>query len=112
MEIRENNEICIYAPLSATINEYESSRLITNIANDSRKIGIDLINVSDCTIDFIENLKQISSNKKISLFNIPSDIFILFNTMNIDKSVHLYVNEQDFIEGSRQLLNRNFSIVL
>ena len=112
MEIRENNEICIYAPLSTTINENESSRLITNIAKDSRKIGIDLINVNDCTIDFIENLKLISSNKKISLFNIPSDIFILFNTMNIDKSVHLYVNELDFIEGSRQLLNRNFSIVL
>ncbi len=111
MEIRENNEICIYAPISNVLDEYESNRLFDNIKKDSRKIAIDLTYVNECSINFIEKLKKMSSNKKIGLFNIPAEIFILFNTMNIDKNVLLYTSELDFLEETRRLINRNFSVV-
>ena len=87
------------------------SKLFEKILADSRKIAIDLAYVNDCTIDFIECLKKVSQTKKIGIFNIPSDIFVLFNTMKLDKEVELYVSELDFINSSHQLLNRNFSLV-
>ena len=111
MEIRENNKMCIYAPLNNILNKYESDRLFNDILKEKREIAIDLANVNDCTIDFIENLKQVAHNKKIGIFNIPSDIFVLFNTMKIDKCVELYVSELDFIESSRKLINREFSLI-
>ncbi len=111
MEIRDNEKVCIFAPLSPTLDKYESSRILKKISNESREIALDLRFVQDCTIDFIESLKEIASIKKIGIFNIPSDIFVLFNIMQIDKTVKLFVCEPDFEENSRQLINRQFSLV-
>ena len=111
MEIRDNENLCIYAPLSPKLNSYESKRLFNELANDSRIVGIDLSYVCDCTIDFIEELKALSKIKNIGIFNIPSDIFTLFNFMNLDKTAELYVSELDFLEGSRKLINRKFAVV-
>ena len=111
MEIRENDKLCIFAPLSAVLNKQESDRLFENIRKDSRRVAIDLSFVTDCTIDFISSLLNIAKVKDIGLFNISSDIFVLLNNMNVDKKVNLYVSELDFTENSRQLLNRKFSII-
>lgn len=111
MEIRDNNKFCIFAPLCRQIDKYEATRLFKNIEKESRNIAVDLQYVQDCTIDFINIIKQIAKEKEIGIFNIPSDIFTLFNIMGIDKISNLFVNELDFIENQRQLINRNFSII-
>jgi anti-anti-sigma regulatory factor len=110
MEIRDNDKICIFAPLSPNLDKYESARLAKNINSESREVAIDLQYVEDCTIDFIELLRKISKIKEIGIFNIPSDIFTLINIMGIDKVVKIFVNELDFEENQRQLINRRFSI--
>ncbi len=111
MEIRDNENVCIFAPLSSKLDQYESTRILNKISKETREIALDLRFVQDCTIDFIETLRKISANKKIGIFNIPSDIFVLFNVMHMDKTVKLFVSETDFEEDTRQLINRQFSIV-
>lgn len=111
MEIRENDTICIFAPLNNKLGIRETKRLINKLQKESRNIALDLTNVTDCTIDFFENIKNLALQKKIGIFNINSDIFALFLTMNLDKSLKLFVNEIDFQENSRQLLKREFSLV-
>lgn len=111
MEIRDNEQLCIYAPLSKKLTSYESDRLYSEIISEKRRVGIDLYYVYDCTVEFIERIKEISQKKKVGIFNIPSDIFALFNIMELDKCADLYVSELDFAENSRQLLNRRFTIV-
>lgn len=108
MEIRETEKFCIITPLSPKLGARESSRIGEEIAEISKKIGIDLSFVQDCTIDFIN---QLTSLKNISLFNIPSDIFAILTSMNLDKSIPLFVSELDFLDDKHQLLNRKFSIV-
>ena len=109
MEIRETEKFCIITPLSPKLNERESLKLENEILNSEKKrIGIDLSFVNDCTIDFIS---QLLNFKNISLFNIPSDIFAILISMNLDKSIPLYVSELDFTEDKHQLLNRKFSLV-
>ena len=110
MEIRDNNKICIIAPICAKLDKYKTKRVLNKINSETRQVAIDLSYVQDCSIEFIEALKTLT-NKKIGIFNIPSDIFVLFNIMSLDKSVELYVSELDFEEKSRQLINRKFSIV-
>ena len=64
--------------------------------------------VDKCDIEFIDMLTQIGN---IGLFNVASDVFALFNVMNIDKKVELFVSEMDFKAEKQQLLNRKICIV-
>ena len=78
---------------------------------DSRELAIDLNYDVGCSIEFINMIKEICAIKKIGIFNIPSDIFTLFNVMQIDKCASLYVSEIDFKADKRQLINRCFTVV-
>ena len=60
--------------------------------------------------EFFDRLKKLT-NKELGLFNIPSDIFVLLNVMDIDKTAKLYVSEMDFEEDLRQLINRKFALI-
>ena len=112
MEIRDNENICIIAPLSAYLGARECKRLFEELIQEKRATAIDLKYVSDCSIEFIEALKDFSKkNKNVGIFNIPSDIFALFNIMNVDRVSSLFVSQIDFEENVRQLINRKFSIV-
>lgn len=112
MEIRDTEKVCIFAPLSTKLDKYESSRLLEKFSCETRDIALDLRFVQDCTIEFIEMLKELAQIKNIGVFNIPSDIFVLFNIMSLDKSARLFVSENDFEENSRQLVNRQFRIAV
>lgn len=111
MEIRDNEKVCIFAPLSPKLDRYESSRILNKVSKESREIALDLRFVQDCTIEFIETVKNIASTKNIGIFNIPSDIFVLFNIMHVDKYAKLFVSEPDFKDDTRQLINRQFTLL-
>ena len=113
MEIREKDNNFIITPLSPKLSQRESLRLTDEIENlirecDSENIGLDMSLVQDCTIDFI---KSILSFKSISLFNIHSDIFAIFASMDIDKKIDLYVSELDFLHKKHKLINRKFAVI-
>ncbi len=109
MEIKISEKFCILTPLNPKLDKYYTSKLQEEISRYSElRIGLDLTYVSDCTFDFFEMIKNL---KTISLFNIHSDIFTLFNIMKIDKIANLYVSELDFKTDKHRLLNRAFCIV-
>ncbi len=111
MEVRYNNKICIFAPLSSKLDKRVCQRLFSKLSAENRQIALDLSYVNDCTVDFCEALTDLAKEKNIGIFNIPSDIFALFNIMNIDKCTNLFVSEIDFEENSRRLIRRKFSFV-
>ena len=109
MEIKSNEKYSIITPLSPKLNEREGLRIKAEaLIEKTPKIALDMTYVKDCTIEFI---KQLLTIKNICLFNLNSDIFALFFSMNLDKSVKLYVSEIDFIEEKHQLINRKFSVL-
>lgn len=109
MEIQYNDKYCVITPLSSVLNKNQCDRLYCEIkSNIGFQIGLDLSFVNDCTEDFIEMLK---SFRNLNVFNIPSDIFVLFNTMKMDKCLNLYASEEDFTENSHRLINRSFKVL-
>lgn len=109
MEIVTQDKLCILKPLSPILDEREAVRLFEEVDTHSNyNIGIDLSFVKECTIGFMLNLDK---HTNISIFNIPSDIFTLFNIMNVDKKINLFVSENDFKDNKRRLLNRKFFVV-
>ena len=108
MEIKQSDKYCIIKPLCPKITKREAERLIYEAENQDKTPAFDMSFVNDCTIDFIELSKNI---KNLSLFNINSDIFSLFLSMNLDKRFKLFVSELDFLEDKHQLINRKFSLV-
>ena len=110
MEIRDNEDICIIAPICEKLDSRRIKRIVEKIQQEKRKVAIDLNYVQDCTIDFIEAIKLLSK-KDLGIFNIPSDIFVLFNIMNLDKAINLYVSELDFEADTHKIINRKFAII-
>lgn len=110
MEIRTNQDICIIAPICKKIDSFKSNLILEKIKKETRRIALDLTYVQECTIDFIEALINLQQNE-LGIFNIPADIFVLFNIMNVDKSIKLYVSEIDFETNSHQIINRKFVFV-
>ena len=107
IELKENK--CIITPLSPIMNKVETHRLYNTILEYKNYIiAINLDNVIDCTIDFINIIKN---HNNISIYNIQSDIFAIFNKMNIDKFANLYNSEIDFNHNSHKLLNRQFTLI-
>ena len=111
MEIRETREYIVIMPLSPILDLRESRRLFSEINLASKKVAFDMSLVNSCTIDFINIIKEYTKHNDINFFNINSDLFVLFNIMKIDKLAKLFVSELDFVENSRQLINRTFSIL-
>ena len=109
MEIMMKDNCCIITPLSPKLSERETFRLKEEVINNSElRTGLNMAYVNDCTIDFIECIKNY---KNISLFNIHSDVFAILTSMNLDKTLKLFVSEMDFLNDKHQLLNRKFSVV-
>ena len=108
MEIKETAKYCIIMQISPKLGNREVSRLSSEIRKYKTPIAIDMSLVKDCTIEFINLIKDITN---LSLFNINSDIFALLISMNLDKTLQLFVSENDFQNNKHQLLNRKFCIV-
>ena len=109
MEIFNTDKYCIITPLSPKLSEHETARISSEIGRFyPLRIGLDLSYVRDCTIDFIEKIKELGN---VSLFNVSSDIFAILISMNLDKSIKLYVSEMDFLDNRHQLLNRKFKLI-
>jgi len=110
MEIRYNKNVCIIAPICKKIDSFKTKCILEKIQNENRQIAIDLAYVQECTIDFIEAIKKLAE-KNLGIFNIPSDVFVLFNIMDLDKTAKLFVSELDFETNSHQIINRKFAII-
>ena len=109
MEITVRENCRIITPLSPKLTERESLRLSEELDNYCEyRTGIDLTYVVDCTYDFIQKIRE---HRDISLFNIPSDIFAILTSMDLDKSIKLFVSEMDFLNDKHRLLNRKFHLV-
>ena len=109
MEITNFDNRCIITPMSAKLDLRQVIRIKKEIENNSDKIiGLNMENVEDCSIDFIEELKK---QQNVNLFNINSNIFVLFNVMKIDKFINLYVSQNDFIENKRRIINRCLNVI-
>ena len=109
MEIKTSDNFCIITPFSPKLDKKEATKLFAEIIrNKNLKMGIDMSFVEECTIEFIELISQIGN---IGIFNVTSDVFVLFNVMNVDKKINLFVNEIDFKADKHQLLNRKFCLI-
>ena len=71
---------------------------------DTKPVALDLKEVESVTEDF-------SETTKLTLLNIPSELFALLNLRRYDKNVKMFNNNLDFIEDKRELINRKFHIV-
>jgi hypothetical protein len=109
MEITLKDNCRIITPLSSKLTDRESQRLSEELINCYEdRTALDMTYVNDCTIDFID---EISRYKGISLFNISSDVFAVLTSMNLDKTLKLFVSEMDFLNDKHQLINRKFCII-
>lgn len=109
-KIRDDYENTIVYFDRQLLSDDEVLRLKTFLLKNSpsKRIAIDLGNIKIAHNCFFAMLKEFAASKKLSLFNIPTDVNLLLYLMNYNSYIKLYVNEMDFIDQKRELIYRNF----
>ena len=85
--------------------------LLNKIDVDNRPIALDLKEVESVTEDFFTFIKNFSETTKLTLLNIPSELFAILNLRRYDKNVRMFNNNLDYIEDKQELVNRKFHVV-
>lgn len=74
-------------------------------------IALNMQNVNFINEDFLIFLKQSSADRKISLMNLQSELYVLLNLTNYDKYAKIFISENDFLDNKRAIINRKFSVL-
>lgn len=77
----------------------------------NKAVAFNLKNVEYVCSDFLDFLKEFSQKREVSVFNLQVEISALFYLTKYDKYARIYLDDSDFYEQKRRLLNRNFSVV-
>lgn len=108
-----NGSGCILKLHSSVVSLELISRLKKMIEQIPRgkKIALNFQNVEKISADFFDFIKEIAKNNKISIINLPAELFALLNLTNHNQFVYLFLDEADFFENKRLLVNRKFSVL-
>ncbi len=85
--------------------------ILNKMDMDKRPVALDLKEVESVTEDFFTFIKNFSETTKLTLLNIPSELFALLNLRRYDKNVKMFNNNLDFIQDKNELINRKFHVV-
>ena len=109
----ENNTSCIFKLHSKVLTVELILRLkkFLDCLPNNKNIALNLQNVDNVCVEFLDFLKETSEQKKLSLINLQSELFVLLNLTRYDEFAHIFLNDIDFIEHKRALLNRRFSVI-
>lgn len=75
------------------------------------RIAINLKNVDYITDDFIKLLKRYANEKKLSLFGLNNDIYLMLFITQSDKYADIYLNEQDFMQNKNIIVHRRLKLL-
>ena len=84
---------------------------LLNTIVEGKTIALDLQHVECMCAEFLDFLKENSNRKKISLINLQAELFALLNLTEYDKFTNIFLNEIDYIEQKRALINRRFTLL-
>lgn len=76
-----------------------------------KSVALNLQNVEVISNEFFEFIKKFAQIRKISLINIQSDIFVLLNLTCYDKYAKIFLNDFDFEQDKRMMVNRRLTIL-
>lgn len=85
--------------------------ILNKMDTDKRPVTLDLKEVESVTEDFFTFIKNFSESTKLTLLNIPSELFALLNLRRYDKNVKMYNNNLNFIQDKNELTDRKFHVV-
>lgn len=108
------NDKCLILGLHSNVLTFELIFQLKKILKElpqNESVALNLQEVSYINAEFLEFLKESSNDRKISLINLQSEIFALLNLTKYDKFANIFLNDIDFIEQKRALLNRRFSLI-
>ena len=82
-----------------------------NILPKDYSIALNMEKVNAITNDFFNFINKMSKTRTLSISNLTSDVFVLFNLTNTDKIVKIFLNSFDFTNNKRVLINRHLQLV-
>lgn len=113
MITKDVNGVCLVGIEGNTISQADISALehLYEQKGLKKRIGIDLKNVVSVKHDFFEFLINVANKEKVSLYNIPNDIYLMLFVSKYDKHVDMYLDERDFISAKNSIVYRRLKLL-
>lgn len=113
MKIREFDDFSVIDLAGDSIAKHDILELDTYCKKGylDKRIAINMSNINNVTLDFLEFLSLYANKNKIALFGLNNDIFLQLFISGINNCVDIYLDKQDFAEEKRLLVKRNLKLV-
>ncbi|MBQ3311468.1 hypothetical protein IJG72_05255 [bacterium] len=85
--------------------------LLNKMNFKDNSIALDLKEVESVSEDFFTFIRNFSETSKLTLLNIPAELFAILNLRRYDKNVKMFNNNLDFFQDKNELINRTFRLV-
>jgi len=109
----ENSAGCILSLHSSILTfdlVFKLEKMLSEIPS-GKPIALNLHGVDCICVEFLEFLRETSSQKRLSLTSLQSELLVLLNLTNYDNFAPIFLSDVDFLEQKRALLNRRFSLL-
>lgn len=113
MKLRELDNNVVVDIDCESISEFEIceiNKFLKKYAK-TKRIGLNLENVSRLSHDFGVLLQDYAKKSKISLFNLTNDALLFLYIAKYDVNAHIYLSEEDFCENKHSFVNRRFKLL-
>lgn len=113
MKTKEVNGVCL-VDIEANDISAEDVIALNNLYEKKglkKRIGIDLKYIETIKHDFWDFLISVANKGKVSLYNVPNDVYLMLFISKYDAYVDMYLNEMDFISSKNSIVYRRLKLL-
>lgn len=113
MNIRDVDNVCIVDISGNDLSQADITKLrkLYKEKSVSTRIGIDFAQIKSVEPEFFALVKEAAGQKKLSVFNADSSVYLQLFVSQADRYLNLYLNERDFLEDKRSIVKRRLKVL-
>ncbi len=113
MKIKDVDKVCIVDMAGNAVSKSDLIELKKLFKRKvfKRRIGINLKNVADVDSNFLDFLKESSTQDKLSIYNVENEVYLLLFVLHYDEHVNIYLNEEDFFLDKKSIVYRRLKLL-
>lgn len=113
MKIKDVDKVCVVDIAGNAISKQDLIELkkLFNQKAFKKRIGINLKNILEIDNEFLEFLEESGKKRKLSVYNVNNDVYLMLFVLRYEQYVDIYLNEEDFFSDKNCIVYRRLKLL-
>ena len=113
MKIKDVDKVCVVDIAGNAISKQDLIELkkLFNQKALKKRIGINLKNILEIDNEFLEFLEESGKKRKLSVYNVNNDVYLMLFVLRYEQYVDIYLNEEDFFSDKNCIVYRRLKLL-